>query len=191
MKAKEMFPYDGSDGKFRFAILIREEHANYGYYHVMAEFVKFYESGKVRNCSGRFSDEAQSSDFHNLTVYSQGNDDDLSRDGGRRLYGFEVRFAETRVTLENVKRMHQTLSHIQKGMDRLDLKFGRADGYAQYLARICDVLEISSSVWTTDIAAGSSYDDCTWRMADISDMVYRVDSWIYAWAHPKSEADAV
>lgn len=188
----------------RLGLYVTEERdRNYGdYYHVRASVVVIgptrYEMQRIDQGERlsidyerirNVSDELHGGLFLNdLMVVSQGN----SEDEPRKLYGWEVRYQNVHsIDLREATRMHMTLSLVERRMEKVEAKYGRAMSFGAYLARVAEAVGASAFVSqaTKTGRGGWSYDDQPQRVRTISDGIYHVDNLVQTWVEEKARAE--
>jgi hypothetical protein len=142
---------------------------------------------KVRNISdlpGLYLDS--------LEINSQGNNDDRER----HLYGWDLRYRDKGfIDRHEAKRMWQTLTILEKKLDRLTEQLGSPVTFGAYLARIATVIGAKSFVMKSEHDHGRTtfYDDTQWNIRSIREGVYAVDRLIEIWVNankPEQEKTA-
>jgi hypothetical protein len=145
------------------ALLVRTINENPGgrhdYFKVRADVVEIenvpFNGEVLRNGLG--------SGIEDLVITCQNDRDNAT--SGKRSYGFQARYEGFIVAdSERVVGMYQQLRQIDRGLEKLDAKYGPATDFATYLLRVADVLGVTRFVVTRD-GQKVDYDDVSFENA--------------------------
>ena len=166
-----MKSYTDHDGKYTIGILLHTEEKS-DFFAIKGRFVKYYESGKVRN----FSSFA----FAEKTPYML-NDVQVGCFGSSSfdtLEHFEVVVADTySLKLEDLKQYVKTLGMIEKGIEKHRETFGIAD-FPSYVAVVAATV---GAVILTTTGNETHYDYNNYRVMDSQDLRWYVKKAWSAW----------
>lgn len=170
--------------KVPLGILLREESDrgfNAGYYHILGNLVTTVD-GKVRNPSSSSYDQGVNGwgRLADLQINSQADTDRV--DHG--LYGFDVRYRNVSfVDTAAAKRMAQTLTRIDRGLEKLQAKRGYTTNFGEYVGRVAEVLGVESIIVdrTSPDNRGWSYDEGQYQFLTIGEGVNYINGMVREW----------
>jgi len=160
--------------------LLVTERQDGDYKHIVAHPVTVNDANEIRNAStfkGRM--------IKDLQVYSQAGIAET------RPYGFAVEFKPHNVDLTAAKAMVKTLASVERGLAKLDVKWGYVNGYGEYVARVGEVLGATKILFYRDPSNskhGWSYADCEFLILPLGSGRNHIDWLIEQWAKARTGA---
>ena len=119
---------------YKLAMEIWESGSTAGYRHINARFVKYLPDGSIDYFYWYTPDKGI--DFHRLEISCQMDDHN------DHPYAMRIAYDGTDIELRKAKAMVRSLQFIDKGLERLEQKYGYVQGFSEYMFRIADILKV-------------------------------------------------
>lgn len=140
--------------------------------HFFFFFKYFDKQNRVCNFSSNYADtQGGGYDFDDLVIRAQYDRQDKN---GWGLYGWGVEYRTVHyVGLEHARQMVKTLNRVEKGLERLEKKWGPPQSFSQYVIRVADIFKVEGILRKVDgkerMMTGQSH-----VMHEVSDASYAI-----------------
>lgn len=139
---------------------------------VTARLVRMEGTSSVRNLSEDDGYRDSNAIFADLEITAQ-LDQRSARDG-QSLYGFNVQFDVYRVRAARAKTLLDAFRKIERGLERLEQRFGPVTSFAEYVLRVADVLGCRRFPEITDRGRMGFYTECDYKWRSVDGFRYHV-----------------
>lgn len=157
-------------------VLMIGEQKDGEYYHIHADFVlETTEDGKTvyRNACDTM--------YHDVSIYSQGNNEARTIGDSAPLYAWEVRLTYGNKNIHDLEPIVKLMQRIRKGLQEMQETDGYAASFAEYVLRVAKVAKVSHAVVQRGSGRGWSYDDNEYRVLPLGEMRNYINSLQTTW----------